>query len=226
MEIFGIGPMELILVLVLALLIFGPDQLPQIGAKLGKSVREMRRATRDFSREVDAARQAIESPMNEIKQPFQDMAQPFQDIKSTAATITQVAQTIKNPAKAIRASVMSELSRTDEPEEERADVMPAQSETKEPLYTEAASENTSSAGQPETGSVQETLSESKPEVRMDSGSEPAHAESAPAAAPDRREGASVYRGASPGGEPTQESAAPSDEPTSQGPSGASAHGQG
>jgi len=164
MEIFGIGPMELILVLVLALLVFGPDQLPQIGAKLGKSIREMRRATRDFSREVDAARQAIESPMNEIKQPFQDVAQPFQDIKSTAATLTQVAQTIKNPTKAIRESVMSELSRANEPE-----------------------------------------------VQADSGAETAQVESAPAEALDRREGE-----ASPGGEPTQESAAPSDEPTSQG----------
>jgi sec-independent protein translocase protein TatA len=31
-DIFGIGPLELILVLILALVVFGPDKLPDIGA--------------------------------------------------------------------------------------------------------------------------------------------------------------------------------------------------
>ncbi len=49
MELFGIGPMELILVLFLAMLVFGPDRLPEMGARLGKGLRSMRRATREFS---------------------------------------------------------------------------------------------------------------------------------------------------------------------------------
>lgn len=40
---FGrIGPAELILVLVIALVIFGPSKLPEIGKAFGKSIREFK----------------------------------------------------------------------------------------------------------------------------------------------------------------------------------------
>lgn len=39
----GLGPVELIIILVIVLLIFGPMKLPQIGDALGKSVRHFRR---------------------------------------------------------------------------------------------------------------------------------------------------------------------------------------
>jgi TatA/E family protein of Tat protein translocase len=41
---FGIGPLELIIVLVIALLVLGPGKLPDVGAALGKSIREFRKA--------------------------------------------------------------------------------------------------------------------------------------------------------------------------------------
>ena len=40
----NVGPVEIIIVLVLALLIFGPKQLPQMGRTLGKGLREFRHA--------------------------------------------------------------------------------------------------------------------------------------------------------------------------------------
>ena len=46
-----IGPFELLLVLILALLILGPGKLPEVGSALGKTIREFRRATTD----VDSA---------------------------------------------------------------------------------------------------------------------------------------------------------------------------
>ncbi len=36
-------PMHLLLVLVIALLVFGPSKLPQLGASIGKSIRELRK---------------------------------------------------------------------------------------------------------------------------------------------------------------------------------------
>jgi TatA/E family protein of Tat protein translocase len=41
------GPLELIIVLVIALLVFGPGKLPDVGAALGKSIREFRKAASD-----------------------------------------------------------------------------------------------------------------------------------------------------------------------------------
>ncbi|OGO55477.1 MAG: hypothetical protein A2V84_03100 [Chloroflexi bacterium RBG_16_70_13] len=44
---FNIGPGELIIVLVIALLVIGPGKLPEVGSALGKSIREFRRAATD-----------------------------------------------------------------------------------------------------------------------------------------------------------------------------------
>ncbi len=42
---FNIGMPELILILVIALVVFGPGKLPEIGNALGKAIREFKRAT-------------------------------------------------------------------------------------------------------------------------------------------------------------------------------------
>ncbi len=39
------GPLELIIILVVALLVIGPGKLPDVGSALGKSIREFRKAT-------------------------------------------------------------------------------------------------------------------------------------------------------------------------------------
>jgi len=44
---FNIGPGELIIVLIIALLVVGPGKLPDVGAALGKSIREFRKAATD-----------------------------------------------------------------------------------------------------------------------------------------------------------------------------------
>ncbi len=45
---FGIGFPELVLILLVALIIFGPSKLPDLAKTLGKAVREFRKATEDF----------------------------------------------------------------------------------------------------------------------------------------------------------------------------------
>jgi sec-independent protein translocase protein TatA len=45
----NIGPVELIIILVIALIVIGPGRLPDVGAALGKSIREFRKASSDVS---------------------------------------------------------------------------------------------------------------------------------------------------------------------------------
>ncbi len=45
----NIGAPELIIILVIALLILGPGKLPEVGASIGKSIREFRKASSDVS---------------------------------------------------------------------------------------------------------------------------------------------------------------------------------
>ncbi len=42
----GIGPLEIGLILVIILIVFGVGKLPQVGGAIGKSIREFRKASR------------------------------------------------------------------------------------------------------------------------------------------------------------------------------------
>jgi sec-independent protein translocase protein TatB len=102
-EILGIGPMELILLLIVMLMVFGPDRLPQIGAKLGRTMRDMRKATRAISTEINATRDAITAEAKPITDPIKDVT----DAAKSAGSLVSVA---KNPGQAIRDSVLKELN--------------------------------------------------------------------------------------------------------------------
>ena len=82
---FGsIGPMELILIFVIALLVFGPKKLPEIGRSVGKALREFKKTSDEIKgrieEEIEASeikdiRKDIQSGMNDIKsgvKSFQD----------------------------------------------------------------------------------------------------------------------------------------------------------
>lgn len=51
---FGIGMPELIVILIIALVIFGAGRLPEIGKALGKAIQEFKKATRDVSSDDEA----------------------------------------------------------------------------------------------------------------------------------------------------------------------------
>lgn len=62
------GPMELILLLVIVLIIFGPGKLPDIGNAVGKGIREFRKASTELEESVrgDSKRAATdEKPSGE-----------------------------------------------------------------------------------------------------------------------------------------------------------------
>lgn len=53
MNILGIGPMEMGVIAVIALLIFGPGKLPEVMGQAGKMVRDFRRMTADLTGEFE-----------------------------------------------------------------------------------------------------------------------------------------------------------------------------
>jgi sec-independent protein translocase protein TatA len=62
---FNIGPFELLLVLILALLVLGPGKLPEVGSALGRTIREFRKASTDVetSLSVDPAKAPAAAPV-------------------------------------------------------------------------------------------------------------------------------------------------------------------
>lgn len=89
---FGsLGGTEILVILVLALLLFGPRKLPEIGRTIGKGLSEFRKASHDFKmnleREVDmenvrSSRDALKSVKTEVAREvrtaagFEDAAPP------------------------------------------------------------------------------------------------------------------------------------------------------
>jgi sec-independent protein translocase protein TatA len=62
-------PMHLIIILAIALIIFGPRRLPELGAGLGKSIREFKKAMQDVKEDIDVAAAPKEAP-KEITSPM------------------------------------------------------------------------------------------------------------------------------------------------------------
>ncbi|MCS6915569.1 MAG: twin-arginine translocase TatA/TatE family subunit [Myxococcota bacterium] len=65
----GLGPMELVLILVIVLVIFGAGKLPQIGEALGMSIKNFKRAAESHD-EIDVTpKKEIEGEVSRVKDP-------------------------------------------------------------------------------------------------------------------------------------------------------------
>jgi sec-independent protein translocase protein TatA len=91
----NIGPTEIIIVLAIALLVFGPGKLPQMGKTLGRGIREFKNAAETAKEElglgeviddVNQVKNDITSAagLDELKQSFSDVTSTIDDVKKTA----------------------------------------------------------------------------------------------------------------------------------------------
>ncbi len=66
MEFFGMGPLEILLILIVGLIAFGPGKLPQMARNLGKGIAALRKAAADIkddvSRELEDLEEAVKTP--------------------------------------------------------------------------------------------------------------------------------------------------------------------
>ena len=60
MEFFGMGAMEILLILIVGFIVFGPGKLPQLARDLGKGLRTFKKAASDLTAEVTREFQELE----------------------------------------------------------------------------------------------------------------------------------------------------------------------
>lgn len=84
---FNLGPMEMILVMVVLLLVFGAKRLPELGSGLGKGIREFKRSVRDIKEEVDQV-----EPAPQIRNPVRAQVTPPTDETTPTPEATRTRQ--------------------------------------------------------------------------------------------------------------------------------------
>jgi sec-independent protein translocase protein TatA len=96
---FGLHPIDLIIILVIALLVFGPKRLPEMGASIGKSIKEFRKGMNELGepKEVkeDPKKQDLDALDREVASKhasydFQPQAVPVAPVES------EVVSTVKH----------------------------------------------------------------------------------------------------------------------------------
>jgi sec-independent protein translocase protein TatA len=66
---FGIGAPELLVILIVALVVLGPERLPEVARALGKGLAELRRATSGLTEELHNARILLEDEAQAASKP-------------------------------------------------------------------------------------------------------------------------------------------------------------
>ena len=86
MDLFGIGPLNLLLILGVLLIVFGPDRLPEMAARAGKLVRELRAyaadVTGEFSGEIAEIQQHFTGVQDEVRAFGNQLQQTSADVGS------------------------------------------------------------------------------------------------------------------------------------------------
>ena len=94
---FDVGVPELVLILVVALIVFGPSKLPEVGTSLGKAMKEFRSATQGLTEEIEAAKRSVgplesdaEMRARLLREQQSKMAAPPAPVVSAVAPATHV----------------------------------------------------------------------------------------------------------------------------------------
>ncbi|MBR4544817.1 MAG: twin-arginine translocase TatA/TatE family subunit [Oscillibacter sp.] len=96
-----IGVSELIVVLVVALLVLGPDKLPRYARKLGAALAEFRKASDEATREI---RENVVEPLEEAQRPLREAMEPVEELdRAVKGNLDEVRTSLegigKNPPK-------------------------------------------------------------------------------------------------------------------------------
>jgi len=63
---FRLGPLEIIIILVIVLLVFGVGKLPQVGEAIGKGIRSFRKGQSGEDEEKEKEKEKVEAPKAEV----------------------------------------------------------------------------------------------------------------------------------------------------------------
>lgn len=81
---FNIGPWELALILLVALIVVGPGKLPEVAKSIGKGINEFKKVTTGYKKEFQDAMDGVESPVKQL-------VEELQLVKNDEIVLTEIA---------------------------------------------------------------------------------------------------------------------------------------
>jgi sec-independent protein translocase protein TatA len=90
MNFFGIGIPELLLILVIALVVFGPQRLPEIGRSIGKAVRDFREMSAGFTSEWQELSKEFEETASEVQREVKEVEAQIGEFESDIEKVAQI----------------------------------------------------------------------------------------------------------------------------------------
>ena len=97
---FGLGIPELIVIFVIALVVFGPKKLPDLGRALGKGIAEFKRASQEVKDTIETEVRAAESSI--------DLAKLKSDVEGTETGPKTADASGKSPAEDVKKTADAE----------------------------------------------------------------------------------------------------------------------
>lgn len=119
-----IGVMELIVIFIVALVVLGPDKLPEYARKLGSALGEFRKATTTLTSDI---KEGVVAPLEEAQEPLRQAVEPLDDLRNEVkGEWKEVETSLNDLGKPGKASKAASAAAQPEPPAAPAEDAPAQ----------------------------------------------------------------------------------------------------
>jgi TatA/E family protein of Tat protein translocase len=127
MDFFGIGAPELVLILLVLFILFGPTRLPEVAAMMGKAVRKLKQASAEMNRNLKDVSDEIQETGKEtgkaagggdkgLAAELKDVRQELGDAAKDVKDATSIRSTLKKDLQGIAGDITAAARETPAPE--------------------------------------------------------------------------------------------------------------
>jgi sec-independent protein translocase protein TatB len=93
MNLFGVGPLEIVVILVVALIFVGPERLPRLAADLARTIREIRKYTGSLAAEFQEVVKDVEKQTDAERGVWKDVSE---GIGGATKQVTEAVRTVRH----------------------------------------------------------------------------------------------------------------------------------
>jgi Tat protein translocase TatB subunit len=119
MNVMGMGWQEMMIILVGALIIFGPNRLPEVAGQLGKAIRDLKKMTSELTGELERnaglndIKKAVQSELSGVQSQLNSVTGTVQkQVNSATSSVNSTVSSAVSPAKSTSSNVSSAKSTT------------------------------------------------------------------------------------------------------------------